>query len=55
MSPSAAEDVNTELNNADFLDIVEVTRVLHLSFAQWSVRRHRYDVLDIFIIDIYSS
>jgi hypothetical protein len=34
MSPSASEDVNTELNNADFLDIVEATRVHRLSSAQ---------------------
>jgi len=34
MSQSASGDVNTELNNADFLDIVEITRVHHLSSVQ---------------------
>lgn len=41
MSPTASGDVNTELNNAGFLDIVEITRI-----------HHRYDLLDTFIIDI---
>ena len=34
MSPRASEDVNTELNNTDFLYIIEATRVHHLSSAR---------------------